>query len=72
MELETTFVGSYPVPEWLPLRPTEEPLLDATAVVISAQERAGIDLVTDGELSWFDPDRAVTNGMIDFFGRRGR
>ena len=36
-----------------------------TAVVLRAQERAGIEVVADGELYRFDPNHPETNGMID-------
>jgi 5-methyltetrahydropteroyltriglutamate--homocysteine methyltransferase len=64
--LPTTMVGSYPRPEWLTQqlhgrdlldafkdRRHEEAFRDAVRVVIGDQERAGLDLVTDGQM-WFD------------------
>ncbi len=65
----TTVVGSYPMPDWLVRAPSEQALLDATRVVIATQERAGIDLVCDGELYRFDVNHPETNGMIDYFVR---
>src|SRR2546423_2859513 len=65
----TTVVGSYPVPDWLSRAPSEQALLDATRVVIATQERAGIDLVADGELYRFDINHPETNGMIEYFVR---
>jgi 5-methyltetrahydropteroyltriglutamate--homocysteine methyltransferase len=67
--IRTTLVGSYPLPDWLRLHPTAEALEDATAVVLHLQERAGVDLLTDGELSRFDPVHPETNGMIEYFVR---
>jgi 5-methyltetrahydropteroyltriglutamate--homocysteine methyltransferase len=67
--IKTTLVGSYPVPDWLAAHPTEQALVDATRVVLHTQERAGIDLVCDGELYRFDVDHPATNGMIDYFVR---
>jgi 5-methyltetrahydropteroyltriglutamate--homocysteine methyltransferase len=67
--IKTTVVGSYPVPDWLAALPSEQALLDATRVVIHTQERAGIDLVCDGELSRFDVNHPETNGMIEYFVR---
>ncbi len=67
--IQTTVVGSYPVPGWLPRPVTREALIDATAVVVRTQERAGIDVVADGELYRFDPNHPETNGMIDHFAR---
>jgi 5-methyltetrahydropteroyltriglutamate--homocysteine methyltransferase len=69
MGIATTVVGSYPVPDWLTDRPTEQALADATLVVLATQENAGIDLVADGELYRFDRDHPDTNGMIDYFVR---
>src|SRR2546428_2498420 len=65
----TTVVGSYPVPDWLARAPSEQALIDATRVVIATQERAGIDLVCDGELYRFDVNHPETNGMIEYFVR---
>jgi len=65
----TTVVGSYPVPDWLVRSPSEQALVDATRVVIATQERAGIDLVADGELCRFDFNHPETNGMIEYFVR---
>ena len=67
--IKTTVVGSYPVPDWLQALPSEQALTDATRVVISIQEQAGIDLVCDGELSRFDVNHPETNGMIEYFVR---
>jgi 5-methyltetrahydropteroyltriglutamate--homocysteine methyltransferase len=60
-------VGSYPIPDWLVALPSEQALLDATRVVISTQEEAGIDVVCDGELYRFDINHPETNGMIEYF-----
>jgi 5-methyltetrahydropteroyltriglutamate--homocysteine methyltransferase len=65
----TTVVGSYPLPDWLARAPSEQALVDATRVVIATQERAGIDLVADGELYRFDVNHPETNGMIEYFVR---
>ncbi len=65
----TTVVGSYPVPDWLVALPSRQALIDATRVVLHTQERAGIDLVCDGELYRFDANHPETNGMIDYFVR---
>ncbi|TVR67623.1 MAG: methionine synthase [Spirochaetaceae bacterium] len=63
----TTVVGSYPVPEWLKVVPNQPNLRDAVMAVIATQELAGIDVVTDGELSRFDVNHPETNGMIESF-----
>ena len=61
--LETTIAGSLPKPGWLATPRTlwapwrvegaalEEAKRDAVALAIHDQERAGIDIVTDGEQS---------------------
>jgi 5-methyltetrahydropteroyltriglutamate--homocysteine methyltransferase len=67
--IQTTVVGSYPVPDWLTALPSEQALVDATRVVLATQERAGIDLVCDGELYRFDVNHPETNGMIEYFTR---
>jgi 5-methyltetrahydropteroyltriglutamate--homocysteine methyltransferase len=66
-EILTTTVGSYSPIDWLAALPSEQSVLDATAVVIGIQERAGIDLPTDGELYRFDVNHPDTNGMIEYF-----
>ncbi|MGE0733401.1 MAG: cobalamin-independent methionine synthase II family protein [Alphaproteobacteria bacterium] len=67
--IQTTVVGSYPVPDWLTALPSEQALIDATRVVLATQELAGIDLVCDGELYRFDVNHPETNGMIEYFVR---
>ena len=37
--IQTTVVGSYPVPDWLVARPSEQALIDATRVVFDTQEQ---------------------------------
>jgi 5-methyltetrahydropteroyltriglutamate--homocysteine methyltransferase len=65
--IQATVVGSYPQPEWLRVHPRRESLRDATLVVVRTQELAGIDVLSDGELSRFDVNHPETNGMIDYF-----
>ncbi len=65
--IKTTVVGSYPIPGWLVRAGTREALRDAVLAVMKTQELAGIDVVSDGELSRFDPGHPDTNGMIDYF-----
>lgn len=65
--IQTTVVGSYPIPDWLAAYPSEQALIDATSVVFKVQENAGIDLVADGELYRFDINHPDTNGMIEYF-----
>ena len=67
--IQTTVVGSYPIPEWLVAAPSEQALIDATRVVIATQEQAGVDVVCDGELYRFDVNHPETNGMIEYFVR---
>lgn len=66
-EILTTTVGSYSQMDWLTAGASEQAVVDATAVVIGTQRRAGIDLPTDGELYRFDPSHPDTNGMIEYF-----
>jgi 5-methyltetrahydropteroyltriglutamate--homocysteine methyltransferase len=68
--IQTTTVGSYPLPDWLAALPSEGALADATRVVFDLQRQAGVDLPTDGELYRFDVNHPDTNGMIDYFVRR--
>ncbi len=70
MTVQTTVVGSYPIPDWLRAYPTKPHQHDATLVVVRTQELAGIDVVSDGELSRFDVSHPETNGMIDYFVRQ--
>ena len=37
--IQTTVVGSYPIPDWLVANPSEQALMDATRVVIGTQEQ---------------------------------
>jgi 5-methyltetrahydropteroyltriglutamate--homocysteine methyltransferase len=67
--IQTTVVGSYPVPMWLRVISNRESLRDAMLAVIKTQELAGIDVVADGELYRWDINHAETNGMIDYFVR---
>lgn len=67
--IRSTVVGSYPVPEWLRVLPTASNLRDAVMTVLKTQELAGIDVISDGELSRFDVNHPETNGMIDYFVR---
>lgn len=66
-EILTTTVGSYSPIDWLAALPSEQAVLDATAVVIHTQQQYGIDLPTDGELYRFDVNHPDTNGMIEYF-----
>jgi len=66
-EIRTTVIGSYPVPDWLRAMPNQVNLRDAVMVVMKSQELAGIDVISDGELSRFDVSHPDTNGMIEYF-----
>ena len=66
-EILTTTVGSYSPIDWLAALPSEQAVIDATAVVVQTQQRYGIDLPTDGELYRFDVNHPDTNGMIEYF-----
>jgi 5-methyltetrahydropteroyltriglutamate--homocysteine methyltransferase len=65
--IQTTVVGSYPIPSWLAALPSTPNLRDAILVVLKTQELAGLDVVSDGELSRFDVNHPETNGMIEYF-----
>lgn len=68
-ELKTTVVGSYPVPEWLKASPSPAALRDAMRLVLDVQERAGIDVIGDGELGRWDLQRREPSGMVERFVR---
>jgi 5-methyltetrahydropteroyltriglutamate--homocysteine methyltransferase len=65
--VKTTVVGSYPVLPWMIASPSRPVLRDAIMTVLKTQELAGLDLVTDGELTRFDPSNPEANGMVDYF-----
>lgn len=65
--IRTTVVGSYPIPAWLAAMPNESNLRDAVMVVMKSQELAGVDVISDGELSRFNVGHPETNGMIESF-----
>lgn len=69
MNIRTTTVGSYPIPDWLAALPSEQAIIDATRMVFALQRQCGIDLPTDGEFYRFDVNHPDTNGMIDYFVR---
>ena len=68
--MKTTVVGSYPVPEGLKEKSTEEALEQALQTVLDVQQRAGIDVISDGELSRWDLGRRSPGGMTERFVRR--
>ncbi len=55
------------MPAWLAAMPSRHNLRDALLVVLKTQELAGLDVLSDGELSRFDVNHPETNGMIDYF-----
>ena len=65
--IKTTAVGSYPVLPWMVANPSRPVLRDAIMTVLTTQELAGLDLITDGELIRFDPSNPEANGMVDYF-----
>src|SRR5215813_3534503 len=67
--IQTTVVGSYPVPSWLTALPSTPNLRDAILVVLKTQELVGLDVISDGELSRFNVNHPETNGMIEYFMR---
>jgi 5-methyltetrahydropteroyltriglutamate--homocysteine methyltransferase len=68
--MKTTVVGSYPVPDGLREQSTEEALDQALQAVLDVQQRAGIDVISDGELSRWDLGRRSPGGMTERFVRR--
>src|SRR5438034_6729303 len=67
--IKTTVVGSYPLPSWLAAMPSTPNLRDAVLVVLKTQELAGLDVISDGELTRFNVNHPETNGMIEYFVR---
>jgi 5-methyltetrahydropteroyltriglutamate--homocysteine methyltransferase len=67
--MKTTVVGSYPVPDWLKAHPSASALEDAIVVAMHAQEAAGIDLISDGEIGRWDIVRREPGGMVERFVR---
>ena len=65
--IQTTTVGSYPVPDWLVALPASRRSSTRRASCFKTQEMAGIDVVCDGELYRFDVNHPETNGMIEYF-----
>lgn len=65
--IRATVVGSFPGPLWWLASGSQANLQDAIMVVLKIQELAGLDVISDGELSRFDPGHPETNGMIDHF-----
>ncbi|MGQ9813632.1 MAG: cobalamin-independent methionine synthase II family protein [Candidatus Roseilinea sp.] len=65
--IKTTVIGSYPIPSWLAAMPSTPNLRDALLTVLKIQELAGLDVISDGELSRFDVNHPETNGMIEYF-----
>lgn len=68
--MKTSVVGSYPVPDWLKGAPGEQALEDSMALVLRAHERAGIDVIGDGELGRWDLQRNAPGGMVERFVRK--
>jgi 5-methyltetrahydropteroyltriglutamate--homocysteine methyltransferase len=65
--IRTTVVGSYPVPTWLKAHPSPEALRDAVRVVLEVQQRAGIDVISDGELTRWNAREFRPSGMVERF-----
>jgi 5-methyltetrahydropteroyltriglutamate--homocysteine methyltransferase len=65
--IRTTVVGSYPTPAWLKFHPSPEAMQDALRVVLGVQESAGIDVVSDGELSRWNHREFRPSGMVERF-----
>ena len=67
IDLKTTVVGSYPVPDWLKALPNEQTKVDALVVAMRAQESAGIDVISDGEIGRWNLARNAPGGMVERF-----
>jgi len=65
--IKTTVVGSYPVPGWLKLHPSPEAVLDAVRAILQAQQAAGIDVASDGELTRWNLYEHRPSGMVERF-----
>lgn len=65
--IRTTVVGSYPVPTWLKVHPSPEAIRDAVRVVLHVQEQAGIELLSDGELTRWNAREFRPSGMVERF-----
>lgn len=65
--IKTTVVGSYPVPGWLKAHPSPEAIQDAIRVVLQVQQAAGIDVLSDGELSRWNIREHRPSGMAERF-----
>jgi hypothetical protein len=73
--IQTTVVGSYPIPDWLPALHSQQALKDATATFFHTQELAGIDLVADSERVTVRAgagERAAPCGTPRYTGRSAR
>lgn len=68
--MKTTVVGSYPVPSWLKIDPSPEAIRDAVRVVLQVQQQAGIDVVSDGELTRWNAREHRPSGMVERFAGR--
>ena len=55
------------MPSWLAALPSSTALRDAILVIARTQELAGIDMISDGELTRFNVNHPKTNGMIEYF-----
>jgi 5-methyltetrahydropteroyltriglutamate--homocysteine methyltransferase len=65
--IQTTVVGSYPVPTWLKAHPSPEAIRDAVRVVLQVQEHAGIEILSDGELTRWNAREFRPSGMVERF-----
>jgi 5-methyltetrahydropteroyltriglutamate--homocysteine methyltransferase len=68
--IETSVVGSFPLPRWLDQSASEEAILDAIKAIIKDQENVGLDLISDGEVYRNLYCHEKTNGMIDHYAER--
>jgi 5-methyltetrahydropteroyltriglutamate--homocysteine methyltransferase len=68
--IETSVVGSFPLPRWLTQTASQEAILDAIKATIKDQENIGLDLISDGEIFRSLYCHEKTNGMIDHYAQR--
>jgi 5-methyltetrahydropteroyltriglutamate--homocysteine methyltransferase len=68
--IETSVVGSFPLPKWLTQSASQEAILDAIKATIKDQENVGLDLISDGEIYRSLYCHEKTNGMIDHYTQR--
>ena len=65
--IQTTVVGSYPIPDWLAAMPTEQALTDATRVVLPTFQGGGTHVNLSGVvLTKHAPNKANATKLIEW------